>query len=76
MTIYTSDETRPDWECSGYSVVVRNRSGQQHRLGITSGWNELRWLGDGISARDAAKKYLQEVCDEANAVLAMARTDC
>ncbi|WP_236714195.1 hypothetical protein [Mycobacterium pseudoshottsii] len=68
LTVCDDDE----WECSGYSVVIRNRGGEQRELGLTGRWNELRWPDDATLAREAAHEYLQDVCCEANALLRVA----
>jgi hypothetical protein len=66
VNVYGDD----DWETSGYHVVVRNRSGDQCRVGITAGWTELPWVDKlDLSPRDQARAYLQDICGVANEVI-------
>jgi hypothetical protein len=54
---------------AGYFVRLNNRAGRQLLVGLTRGRYELRWLPNDLTPSEGARRYLQEVCDVANALL-------
>jgi hypothetical protein len=54
---------------AGYFVRLNNLSGDQLRVGLTRGRHELRWPPIDHLPGEKARRYLQEVCDVANALL-------
>ncbi|WP_136623190.1 hypothetical protein [Mycobacterium attenuatum] len=56
-------------EETGYVVRLNNRAGSQLSVGLTRGWNELRWPPKDFTVSDEVRYCLQQICDTANALL-------
>jgi len=58
-----------DAEVSGFYAVLKNASGDQRLIGLTSGWTEVLRVAAGTPARQGAREHLDEICNVANSVL-------
>ncbi|WP_454561772.1 hypothetical protein [Mycobacterium haemophilum] len=54
---------------AGYFLRLNNRGGRQLLVGLTRGRHELSWLPKDLTPSEGARRYLQEICDVANALL-------
>lgn len=70
LAVYEGD----DDESTGYYAVLRNATGDQRFIGITSGWTELDFADPTAPLVDQAREYLNAVCAVANTLLAIAST--
>lgn len=68
VAVNGDDEYGPDG-VDGYYVLVDNQSAGYPKTSLTSGWKEVCGPIEGTAASDAARFYLDMVCDEANTVL-------
>ncbi|MGV7303104.1 hypothetical protein PJK45_28065 [Mycobacterium kansasii] len=68
LAVYEGD----DDESNGYYAVLRNATGDQRFVGITSGWTELVFADPTASLVDQAREYLTVVCAVANTLIAIA----
>lgn len=65
LDVYGDD----DDENSGFYAVLKNVTGGQRLVGLTSGWTEVPRVDDGDDARRSAREHLDEICTVANDVL-------
>ncbi|KAA1250315.1 hypothetical protein F0Q45_10270 [Mycobacterium simiae] len=65
LNVYGDD----DVEVSGFYCVLKNVSGSQRLIGLTSGWTEVLRITDATDAPECAREHLEEICRVANDVL-------
>ncbi|MFV8161121.1 hypothetical protein ACNQVK_03115 [Mycobacterium sp. 134] len=68
IAVNGDDEYGPDG-VDGYYVLVDNKSAGYPKTSLTSGWREVCGPLEGTPPCEAARFYLDMVCDEANTVL-------